>query len=65
MREDMPDIQPLCVVMDSRNKPDLVPADIKHGKPAHLVCIWKNTSQFSEVAKPCMLHNSVPGIQGG
>jgi hypothetical protein len=52
MREDMPDIQPLCVVMDSRNKSDFVSADIKHGKPAYLVCVWKNTSQFSKVAKP-------------
>jgi hypothetical protein len=59
----MPDIQPLCVVMDSRNKPGFVPADIKHGKPAYLVSTLENTSQLCEVAKLRVLNNPVPGIQ--
>jgi hypothetical protein len=51
--------------MNSRNKPNLVPADIKHGKTTHLVGARKNTFQPCEVAESCMLQNSVPGIQGG
>jgi hypothetical protein len=51
--------------MNSSNKPNLVPADIKHGKTTHLVGTRKNTFQLCEVAESCMLQNSVPGIQGG
>jgi len=64
MGQDMPDIQPLRIIVHGRNQPDLVPTDIKHGQPAYLICAGENTSQLSKIAKACVFDYSIPGIQG-
>lgn len=63
VREHVPDVHFLPVVMDGRDQPEFIAFDVKDGEPAHLICGGERHPQIDEGGIIGLPNDGKPGVQ--